>query len=295
MSRKSGPPILSVVVPVYGQFGSLENLLASLEDSLLPNFQVIIIDDSSPYPVQEWLRGKAFSFDFSVIRRDCRGGFFRAILDGLNIADCEIVAVVNSDTYLPKNGLANLLGGLVENERFLLIGPSSNAAGSQSFPRFETNMWEQVLRQTPVNRFPGRESAMAFGANLCRVFGQEVVPWPLLHGFFVIGYRSFFGELETFNDEDFPGGMGFELGLVALVKENGGEMGFQPGTFIHHDKSVSFKGFERWANLVQSTSRIKKTPRLSAVSNSFDEAKLARKSLQRCFMEAPPAPHRSRQ
>jgi N-acetylglucosaminyl-diphospho-decaprenol L-rhamnosyltransferase len=96
-------PPLTVVVPHYGAprtpVALLEALLAQRDS---PELQVVLVDDASPQPFPG-LAG------VTVVRRDVNGGFGAAVNSGAEVAEGELLLVLNSDLEIGESFVRDLL------------------------------------------------------------------------------------------------------------------------------------------------------------------------------------------
>lgn len=119
LSPTETAPVLSVVSPVYGCRGCLEELVDSLAANVqaLANFEVILVDDASPdqsWPrIQElaqtrpWLRGVRLARNF---------GQHSAISAGIELARGEWVVVMDCDLQDPPAAIPALYRKAVDEQ-----------------------------------------------------------------------------------------------------------------------------------------------------------------------------------
>jgi GT2 family glycosyltransferase len=94
---------VAVVVPNRDGSPWLPGLIASLRAQTRPADRVVVVDDGSQDDSVAWLRGAGVE----VVARGASGGFAAAVNAGLAaVADCELVALVNTDVELAPDWLA---------------------------------------------------------------------------------------------------------------------------------------------------------------------------------------------
>jgi GT2 family glycosyltransferase len=96
---------VAVVVPNRDGRRWLPGLLAALRAQTRPADRIVVVDDGSRDDSVAWLRENAA--DVVVIGRADSGGFAAAVNTGLDaVADCDAVALVNTDVELAPDWLA---------------------------------------------------------------------------------------------------------------------------------------------------------------------------------------------
>jgi len=118
------PPVVSVIIPVYGALGYTLNCLDALvaHASRRP-FEIIVVDDASTDETPLWLP----TLKRIVYRRQAaNGGFIAACHAGADAARGEILVFLNNDTRVAAGWLDELCNGL---ERL----PDAGLVGSKLF------------------------------------------------------------------------------------------------------------------------------------------------------------------
>ena len=101
-------PLFSVIVPTYGRPEYLADCLASILEQTVEDFEVIVVDDASPEPVEP----PAGDTRVRVLRRDTNGGPAAARNTGLEAARGTYLAFCDDDDLFSPNRLALALEGL---------------------------------------------------------------------------------------------------------------------------------------------------------------------------------------
>jgi N-acetylglucosaminyl-diphospho-decaprenol L-rhamnosyltransferase len=98
------PPV-TVVVPHFGSPETPLPLLASLRAQQdAPELQVVLVDDASPEPFLG-------APDVHLVRRDTNGGFGAAVNSGAQVAQGDLLLVLNSDLEVGPRFVHDLLAG----------------------------------------------------------------------------------------------------------------------------------------------------------------------------------------
>ncbi|MDK9758435.1 glycosyltransferase family 2 protein [Vibrio sp. D173a] len=129
-SKSRNHPTVSVFLPFYNE--NEEHLVCALnklnEQSYPSRIQIIVIDDGSTNNaiagVREWVANTKVNHDFQVVERKVNGGRKGFALDHvleLGIAAGEAYVVVDSDTYIEKNGIYELVTKLWSDEKYAAV------------------------------------------------------------------------------------------------------------------------------------------------------------------------------
>ena len=96
-------PKVSVIVPCYGVEKYLDRCMESLVNQTLRDIEIIMVDDVSPDRVpemcDEWANRDP---RVKVIHKEVNGGLGYARNTGLDLAEGEYVAFIDSDDYVDK-------------------------------------------------------------------------------------------------------------------------------------------------------------------------------------------------
>ena len=101
--------MLSVIIPTYNEADNVAELIERIERSLNGrSFEIIVVDDNSPDGTAKIVEG--FGKDhIKVLKRPKKLGLASAILDGMKVADGNIIAVMDADLQHPPELLPELL------------------------------------------------------------------------------------------------------------------------------------------------------------------------------------------
>ncbi len=115
---KSGSKMktVSIIVPVYNMDAYLDRCLESITRQTFADFEVLLVDDGSTdgsgRRCDEWEQNDP---RIRVIHKD-NGGLSDARNAGLNAAEGEFIAFVDSDDYLAKDMLEKLLAAITKQD-----------------------------------------------------------------------------------------------------------------------------------------------------------------------------------
>jgi dolichol-phosphate mannosyltransferase len=104
----------SLVVPTYNEGGNIEKIVqllsVILDDALLEDYELIIVDDNSPDGT--WQRAQALMADYPrlrVMRREQERGLSSAVIRGWQVAQGDVLGVIDGDLQHPLETLLQLL------------------------------------------------------------------------------------------------------------------------------------------------------------------------------------------
>lgn len=150
-------PAVSIIVPTYArprQLAACLDGIASL-GSPAESFEVIVVDDGGPEPLDSLVAAYAERLDLRLIRQS-RGGPGAARNAGASIARGEFLAFIDDDCRPAAGWLEALLHELRRDERRLLGGPVENAltdnpyaSASQYIARFVYHHGETAGAKEP--------------------------------------------------------------------------------------------------------------------------------------------------
>ncbi|MDX2242954.1 MAG: glycosyltransferase [Leptolyngbyaceae cyanobacterium bins.302] len=122
--RSLEPPLpsslrLSLIVPTYNEGGNIEkivHLLTQLLDPVLPNdYELIVVDDNSPDGTWQIAQALIPAYPcLKVMQRQQERGLSTAVIRGWQVAQGEILGVIDGDLQHPPDTLLKLLTAMEE-------------------------------------------------------------------------------------------------------------------------------------------------------------------------------------
>jgi glycosyltransferase involved in cell wall biosynthesis len=128
------PPLFSIIVAVYNDWGVLEGCLQSLaRQTNAPSFEVIVVDDGSTEPAPGSVRSSSFSYPLTEISQP-HAGIPAARNRGIRSSKGAVLLFVDADCRLQANCLSALgstLGHSPQHDYFQLrlVGNCSSLVG----------------------------------------------------------------------------------------------------------------------------------------------------------------------
>jgi glycosyltransferase involved in cell wall biosynthesis len=124
---------LSVVIPVYNEHSTIENIISAVKNANLPKVfnhkEIIIVDDCSKDGTREILR-KIQDKDIKVVFHDNNMGKGNALKSGFNNATGEIIIIQDADLEYDPNEYSKLVRPILENKADVVYG--SRFVGGES-------------------------------------------------------------------------------------------------------------------------------------------------------------------
>lgn len=194
--------MLSLVIPVYRNEGSLPDLLAAVEElnrTVGQPFEAVFVIDGSPDRCYEILRERlpACGFSSQLVLLSRNFGSFAAIRAGLAAGRGDCFAVMAADLQEPPELVTSMSRLLHADAADVVLGVR-NARGDPASSRLFSHLfWELYRRYVVPDVPPG--GVDIFGCN--RVFRDELLKLEERHSsliaqVFWLGYRRQFVEYE---------------------------------------------------------------------------------------------------
>ena len=166
---------LSLVIPTFNESANVESLitqLSNLLDPILPNaYELILVDDDSPDKTWEVAQKVMLSFPhLKVMRRTSEKGLSTAVIRGWQVAQGEVLGVIDADLQHPPQTLINLWEEITRGADLALASRHVEGGGVSewSFIRRFLSRGAQTLGLIIVPEVVGRLSDPMSGFFLIR-------------------------------------------------------------------------------------------------------------------------------
>ncbi len=103
----NGTARISVIIPNINGRDLLSDCLSSLEEQTFKDFEVVVVDNGSSDGSVAFIR-QQFPWVRRIIENPANYGFARACNQGIEVANGELIALLNNDTVADRSWLAEL-------------------------------------------------------------------------------------------------------------------------------------------------------------------------------------------
>lgn len=217
----------SIIIVSYNNFDittgpCIESLLS---DTTNKQFEIIVVDNASQDNTTDKLRQIASNEENLklVFNRENRG-FAGGNNDGVNIAQGDILILLNSDTVVPPGAIGKLSKLLMRNEKWALLGPVTNEAGNEQKIFVESTQPEQIIEE---------------GTRWCSCANHDCFKSERLDFFCVAMLKKTYEKIGGL-DEQFGQGYFEDTDFSIRANKMGLNMVFTENVFVYHRAGESF-------------------------------------------------------
>jgi len=247
---------IDIVIYVQNALEHVKLCLESLQSTRKSARQrLIIIDDGSDQPTQEYLKAFVRRADSAELHRnDTSRGYTKAANQGLAASTADFVIVLNGGTIVTDGWAEKMADTAYSLPAVGIVGPLSNAASHQSIPEHRSS-----LNQAAINELPPGYSADDMN-RLCEKWTVvDVLPRvPLVHGFCFGITREAIDKVGYFDEQNFPNGYGEEIDYCFRASDAGIGLVIATHTFVFHAKSKSYADTDRVAFMKAGSNALKR-------------------------------------
>lgn len=226
---------VDVIVCVHNALPDVRRCLASVIRYTSAPYSLILVDDGSDTPTQEYLAEFSQSQGAVLIRNEQAGGYTKAANQGLRTGSAEFQILLNSDTEVVPEWLDRLVACAESDARIGIVSVLSNTASWQSVPDLldERGDWAE-------NRLPDGTDVTDMGRLVARYSGRLYPRLPFLNGFCLMIRRDTVRQVGYFDESAFEEGYGEENDYCLRVRRAGWELCVADDVYIHHFHSRSY-------------------------------------------------------
>ena len=227
---------VDVVVCVHNALEHVERCLRSVLARTTVPYRLIVVNDGSDAPTSERLREFDAEHDVvTLIETDGPLGYTCAANQGLRASTASNVALLNSDTIVPRLWLEEMLECMASATTVGIVGPLSNAASWQSVPERTgaDGRWA-------VNRLPPGYNVDEYAELLWLSSKRRFPRVDFVNGFCFMVSRSVIERIGFLDEDNFPRGYGEENDYCIRAQDAGFELAIADHCFVYHAKSKSF-------------------------------------------------------
>ncbi len=223
VSTQSAGPRATVVILAWNAWEHTRACLESLQPTLRPGDQVVVVDNGSTDATRENLARFPW---VDVVRNDENRGFARGCNQGAAAARGDIIVFLNNDTIVPAGWLEELLAPLAD-PAVGAVGPRSNGVSGHQLVEDVSYRGDDV---TAIGEFAeARRRAYRGSTSECA----------RLVGFCLAVRAETFRAVEGFDEGYLIGGFEDD-DLCMKLRTAGFRLIVAHGSFVHHAAHVTF-------------------------------------------------------
>jgi O-antigen biosynthesis protein len=243
-----------VIVCVYN---ALEDVKLCFDSVVKYSYEdvnkIIFVNDFSDAETSKYLTMIDSNYEkVHLINNEKNLGYTKSANVGLKASVADLRIVLNSDTIVTKGWASKLTSAAFSSESIGVIGPISNAAGSQSVPSIKG-----TKGQTAINTLPDGYTIDDMN-NIAELNVNNVFPTvPLIHGFCIGIKASVIEKIGYFDDVNFARYYGEENDYCLRAYREGFDLIVATDTYIFHSKSKSIEEEERILHMSKAGQRLR--------------------------------------
>jgi len=137
---------LSIIIPTYNEAENIRKLIPAICESLSNhNFEIIVVDDNSPDGTAEIVKKLKDKYNnIKILKRPRKLGLASAVVDGLKLAEGDVIAVMDADFQHPPDLLPKMLEKIKEG--YDLVIASRYVKGGSN----RTNLIRKIISKGAV-------------------------------------------------------------------------------------------------------------------------------------------------
>ncbi|HFG1948398.1 TPA: glycosyltransferase family 2 protein, partial [Vibrio cholerae] len=179
-------------------------------------------------------------------------GYTKSANIGLKTSDADFRIILNSDTIVTQGWIKKLSALAFSHDNIGIVGPISNAAGSQSVPSIK----KSDKNQTAINMLPKGYTINDMN-NVAEGGLFQYPTIPLIHGFCIGIKRTVIDEIGFFDEVNFARYYGEENDYCLRAYKAGFDLKIATDTYIFHSKSKSIEEEERILHMSEAGRRLR--------------------------------------
>ncbi|EHY9847493.1 glycosyltransferase family 2 protein, partial [Vibrio cholerae] len=187
-----------------------------------------------------------------LIRNELNQGYTKSANIGLKTSDADFRIILNSDTIVTQGWIKKLSALAFSHDNIGIVGPISNAAGSQSVPSIK----KSDKNQTAINMLPKGYTINDMN-NVAEGGLFQYPTIPLIHGFCIGIKRTVIDEIGFFDEVNFARYYGEENDYCLRAYKAGFDLKIATDTYIFHSKSKSIEEEERILHMSEAGRRLR--------------------------------------
>lgn len=145
-------PLVTIIIPTFNRRGWIGECLDSVKAQTYQNIETLVIDDCSTDDTVEWLRSNA---DYSFVKihvQQTNGGASIARNAGIDMAQGELIAFIDSDDLLAPNHVEKAVEVFASQLNIGLFACDSTLIDSQGNILYSGRTWHEI--QSELKNYP---------------------------------------------------------------------------------------------------------------------------------------------
>jgi GT2 family glycosyltransferase len=240
---------IDIIVCIHNALDDVRHCLNSIIKFTATNYTLILVDDGSAKPTQDFVASFANEFRARHIRHEQASGYTCAANAGIRAGNNPFVVLLNSDTVVGPEWLERLYTCIESDQNLAIVGPLSNCASWQSIPEIESKTggdWAD-------NPLPEGISPDAMATRIARDSARIYPRLSFINGFCQMIRRQSLHEVGLLDEASFPQGYGEENDLCCRLRAAGWQLAVADDVWVFHAQSKSYSN-ERRMNLCAAAS-----------------------------------------
>lgn len=225
---------LTIGIPIHNQLDYVKQCLQSIEENTALSYEIILVDDNSDQETYEFLAQQVNERTLHI-RNSVQRGFPYNCNTILRHAKGEFICLLNSDTIVTKNWGVRLIEALQKNANLAMVGPSTSYGVAKNY--------DEVAQQLEEVHFKRFEMSYAeiqeFQKLNHQKVGSEWTSTEYINGFCMMLKSAVLPEIGFF-DTEFGLGSREEVQYIDRIREEGYQVGWVKGAYVHHYGHRSF-------------------------------------------------------
>jgi GT2 family glycosyltransferase len=227
-------PSCDIIIPVWNQPKRTKECVESVQLYTAFPHRLIIIDNGSDRPTQEYLASLKKTFQNVMIERNASNeGFVKAVNKGVRISDAEYACLLNNDTVVTEGWLTEMVAVAEKDPTIGLVNPSSNNLGQRPGHGESITQYAKGLESER-----GANVDLGSALGFCMLIKRDVIR--------TVGMFDEIFDMGNFEDTDFS----------LRAKREGYRVVRARGAYVYHAESSSFKVFKRYKEQFERNKRI---------------------------------------
>jgi GT2 family glycosyltransferase len=219
----------SIIIPVYNGLPYLKKCVKSLYENSGSAFELIFVDNGSDTKTVNYIKRQK---DAIKVFNKKNQGFAKAVNQGLRLASCDNIAVVNSDVIFYSDWLKNILK-ILAKPKIGMVGPM-------------TNRTVGLQRIKLAKKIENNSKALEIFSNAMRMkFKNEYFLIHRLIGFCFVFKRELMDKIGLL-DERFGIGCFEDIDYCLRARQAGYKLAAVKNVFVHHHHHASFGGHDNF-------------------------------------------------